>query len=283
MLSETVGKVIKELRKERKLTQEALGEAVGVSSQAVSKWESGSGGMPDIELIPAIADFFGITTDKLFGRDIVTFDNIEMIVAEYVASLDKDKIYKAWFNLFWTAQKAMLGMMPSNSMTIEQMNTDKNDEQGHYSLINDENKDGLSLLSLAENEQYAFLMRKPTDYSKLILPTEAYQELFAVLSDIDCLNALLFLYKRENSKFTEKLLMENLNITEDKAQEVVVLLIKYNFLNAEELELDDKMMTIYSFNARYSFIPFLFFTKEIIQRPAYFSATSGSANHLKIY
>lgn len=243
MLNENIGKVIRELRKERKMTQEALGEAVGVSSQAVSKWESGSGGMPDIELIPAIADFFGITTDKLFGRDVVTFDNIETIVAEYMAALDNENTYKAWFNLFWTAQKAMLGMMPSNSMTVDAMNKDKNDEHGHYSLVNDENKDGFSLLSLAENQQYAFLMRKPTDYSKLILPVEAYQELFAVLSDMDCLNAVLFLYRRENSKFTEKLLMENLNLTKEKAQKVTTLLIKYEFLTDEELELDDKKMT----------------------------------------
>jgi transcriptional regulator with XRE-family HTH domain len=280
MSNENVGSVIQALRKEKKITQEALAEAIGVSGQAVSKWENG--GMPDVYLIPAIADFFGVTTDKLFSRNIVNFDNIETIVAEYIASLDADKVYEAWFNLFWTSQKAALGMMPAHSMTLEQMNTEKYHEENHYSVINDEYRNGFSSLSLAENQQYAFLMRKPNDYSKLILPAEEYEKLFAALGDIDCLNVLLFLYKRENSKFTEQLLIDNLNIAQEKVQEITASLIKYEMLSAEELELDDKKMIIYSFKARYSFIPFLFFAREIIETPYKFSATSGWANGLRI-
>lgn len=42
------------LRRERGLTQEQLGQLVGVSAQAVSKWEKG--GAPDVELLPTLAD-----------------------------------------------------------------------------------------------------------------------------------------------------------------------------------------------------------------------------------
>jgi transcriptional regulator with XRE-family HTH domain len=280
MSSENIGSVIHALRKEKKITQEALAEAVGVSAQAVSRWECG--GMPDIYLIPVIADFFGVTIDKLFSRDIINYDNIETIVAEYIASLDADKVYKAWFDLFWTTQKAIMGTMPKHSLALERMSEDKDQETDHYSVINDEHRDGFSTLLLSENQQYGFLMRKPKDYSKLILPVEEYQRLFAVLGDIDCLNVLFFLYKRENSRFTEKLLIDNLNITKEKAQEIIDSLIKYKWLHAEELELDEHKMTIYSFSARHSFIPLLLFAREIIQIPTNFSATSGLDNGLRI-
>ena len=58
---------LKELRKQKGIKQEDIAEAVGVSPQAVSKWESG--GMPDAALLPRIADNLGVTIDALFGRE----------------------------------------------------------------------------------------------------------------------------------------------------------------------------------------------------------------------
>ena len=55
-----LGVKIKELRKRDNITQEQLAEALGVTNQAVSKWES-ENGYPDIEYISPIAQFFNIS------------------------------------------------------------------------------------------------------------------------------------------------------------------------------------------------------------------------------
>ena len=55
---------ISELRKARGITQEKLGELLGVTSQAVSRWEKGDS-MPDIMLIPKLCEIFGISSDYL--------------------------------------------------------------------------------------------------------------------------------------------------------------------------------------------------------------------------
>ena len=59
---------MKRLRKERGLTQEALAGVLGVSFQAVSKWERGES-YPDVELLPVIASFFETTVDALLKAD----------------------------------------------------------------------------------------------------------------------------------------------------------------------------------------------------------------------
>ena len=61
-----VGSKIKELRRRDGRTQEALAEALGVTNQAVSRWEAG-GSYPDMELVPAIANYFHVSIDELFG------------------------------------------------------------------------------------------------------------------------------------------------------------------------------------------------------------------------
>ncbi len=63
-----IGNKIKELRKMRGITQEQLANSIGVSFQAVSKWENNIA-LPDITLAPVIASYFGVSMDVLFDYD----------------------------------------------------------------------------------------------------------------------------------------------------------------------------------------------------------------------
>ena len=64
----TLGEKIKELRKRDGRKQEDLANALGITNQAVSRWEN-DGSYPDMEMIPAIANYFGVTIDELFGYE----------------------------------------------------------------------------------------------------------------------------------------------------------------------------------------------------------------------
>ena len=84
---------IRELRKQAKLSQEMMAEKIGVSRQAITKWETELG-VPDIENLVAIADLFKLSLDELMGRDIehetLAKDYLYESVTEYDIDGKKD-------------------------------------------------------------------------------------------------------------------------------------------------------------------------------------------------
>ena len=64
-----IGQKILELRKRKNIKQEELAAELGITAAAVSKWENGYT-LPDILMLCALADYFGVTTDTLLGRDV---------------------------------------------------------------------------------------------------------------------------------------------------------------------------------------------------------------------
>lgn len=76
------GDRIFELRREKGLTQDALAELLGVTAQAVSKWERGES-MPETAMLPKLAEIFDVTIDSLFGNE-------KKPLAEYVPEKERD-------------------------------------------------------------------------------------------------------------------------------------------------------------------------------------------------
>lgn len=99
----TIGKRIALLRKEKGLKQEELAEMLGVSGQAVSKWENDQT-CPDISLLPQLASILGVTVDELLSgkREMAPSVQIlpedqrkdikEMMLRIIVDSADGDKV-----------------------------------------------------------------------------------------------------------------------------------------------------------------------------------------------
>ncbi len=86
-----LGEKIKHLRKQKNISQEVFAGYLGVSFQAVSKWENGNT-MPDVTMIPAIASFFGVSTDELFDFNLYEIEkNVDDIVTEHGKYYDTDK------------------------------------------------------------------------------------------------------------------------------------------------------------------------------------------------
>lgn len=89
-----LGEKIKELRKKKDISQEVLAQYLGVTFQAVSKWENGTT-MPDVGMIPAIASFFDVTTDELFNYDLMKTEEKVMEICSEAAKIRNTDPIKA--------------------------------------------------------------------------------------------------------------------------------------------------------------------------------------------
>ena len=74
-----IGENILKMRKEKGITQEQLADVLCISAGAISKWETGASA-PDIAMLPKIADFFGVSIDKLFDFKLTESDTPENIL-----------------------------------------------------------------------------------------------------------------------------------------------------------------------------------------------------------
>jgi len=78
-----IGTNIYTLRKEKKITQAQLAEKLGVSEQAVSKWENNQCA-PDVSLFPIIANYFGVSIDRLFGYHMNSYEEEVKAIMESI-------------------------------------------------------------------------------------------------------------------------------------------------------------------------------------------------------
>ena len=94
-----LGIKIRELRRRDGRTQENLAEALGVTAQAISRWESGTA-YPDMEMIPAIANYIHISIDELFGYHDDREEKIKNILenASKIITKQGNSIYRGYLS-----------------------------------------------------------------------------------------------------------------------------------------------------------------------------------------
>ena len=109
---ETVfSKQLQMLRKQSDITQEQLAAKLGVTAQAVSKWENGS--YPDGDLLPKIADIFDVSIDNLYGRGEKRCLFEQQVVNHMRAIADSSHDSSAewlenYLNIIWAMQLTMI-------------------------------------------------------------------------------------------------------------------------------------------------------------------------------
>ena len=109
----TIGQTIRELRRRDGRTQEMLADALGVTSQVISRWEA-NGGYPDMEMIPAIANYFGVSIDELFGYENDRELKIDAVIAKVDACGLPARNDGPWFDECIAALREGLAEFPAN-------------------------------------------------------------------------------------------------------------------------------------------------------------------------
>ncbi len=125
------GENLKKLRKSKDLTQEAFADFLGMSFQAISKWERGES-YPDITMLPTIASFFGVTVDSLLGtNEIENEKKRSEYIEEYLCLCNEGKFDDA-VKLIKKAAQEFPGNYDILSKYLSALTNNHSHEDGDY-------------------------------------------------------------------------------------------------------------------------------------------------------
>jgi len=197
------------LRKEAKVTQEQLASHLGVSAQAVSKWENGS--YPEGDLLPRIADYFNVSIDYLYGRE-TSRATIEQRIVNYLSQIMRDARDKGDFRKGWETYKEVLeqclwalqlSAWPESKHYYERPVSDP--ETQTASSI--QHPFGASYYSLTKGREFYIFLPQPEDdkgFERWFRDTGKTRELFRFLSERENLSVVCFLYSLKPGEFATR-------------------------------------------------------------------------------
>ena len=167
---EKIGQQIKKYRIKLGYTQEQLGQMIGVTTQAVSKWERG--GLPDTDILPCIAQSLGVSIDALFGND----DENELLnLARKINRMPDQEAYRYAFEICWAIE---IGLMRDFSLIEKFINffseglRQSEGQDNYFSKILMDG--GISTARISPDFRHFFLMTEPGDsiLNKLYRPLQ---------------------------------------------------------------------------------------------------------------
>lgn len=266
-----VGEQIQKFRKEMGLTQRELGEALGVSSSAVSQWESG--GTPDVALLPAIADRLHVTIDALFGREGGEVQDMEQTACRWIRSLPEeqrlDKICRLSFAMI------KFGFFPSKEppeigyMKLCEMITSKGEPIILPSVSSTDH--GIVSGVFADDMSFAAFFPEPEKgYMAYFSSNEEYRELFRVLAQPDMLEVIMSLAGEHSKCYTPGAVAKWAGISEERAKEMLDALTKLNLTGSLDLEGDEGEISAYHLRNPFHLVPFFYFARLLLSTDAYY-------------
>ena len=266
-----IGNKIRELRISNNITQAELGDAVGVSMQAVSKWERG--GTPDIDILISIARYFGVTMDELLGLVPDSSGQLsDVLFSTLLHSSAQNKMEEAT-DYCWSIFKGMSGLPSVQDYPYS--NTTAADIENSRCRVS--NNEGISYFLASRDAQMFALAPEPEEGFGAMLGNEGdYVELFSFLSDPDVFQLLLFICTRPQLLFSKRLAIHATNIPEAKVKKVFQEFEKRGWLVKESADLDRSTITLYRTACKEHVIFFLLFAREMIINPKFWYLTCAS-------
>lgn len=267
MDSNLIGEQITRYRKALNMTQEELGKAVGVSTQAVSRWENG--GAPDVALLPAIADKLGVTIDALFGREGGERVDIHDVVARWLASVPQKDRFDQLCRLNWTAFKSMtagFGTFPEIGYLESCEQNVRESGIRHLSTSQAWLEGGFMLDVHAEDMSFATVWPRPEKgYDAYFAPRDLYRKMFAVLSRPGCLELLEYLHSQKFRMYVPENLAKVLKLPLEEIRTILDELCELRIIRKEELQLEEKISSAYYQYNGVELVPFLYMTRCMMQ------------------
>ena len=263
-----IGGQIAKFRRTLSMTQEELGRAVGVSTQAVSRWECG--GAPDVALLPAIADTLHVTVDALFGREGGAPVDMWETVRLWINTMPEESRMSGLVRLLWESAKQLrvnrLKLSKISYLEKCEMPVEREGEEPLLMRVKLALEQGLMVGVCAEDLAYMSVFPEPAaGYDAFFSGNEAYRLLFSALARPGSLEALLHLYSEKERFYTAEAVAKRIGFPPQEVEEILALLESAHLLAKLELELETGMVNAYKINDTGELVPFLYAARSLMQ------------------
>ena len=248
----TFGEVVRAERIKKGLTQEKLGELLGVSSQAVSKWETTTC-YPDAELLVPLANALDISLDALFRNGQVTERDAALMVFSLMQK-EKEregKTFELILRLCWGTIGATFGIFEPTPAV-----------DGMSSVVSD---DGFTEASCEQYAPFFSVFPEPENgWGEAVGDGEELRSVFSALGDKSVMKALLFLLTKESQYlFEPALLTKELGIDAGELDAVMSGLRTLGMVSGTPVVINGETRKLYYYHQNEKVIPLLLFAKFV--------------------
>ncbi len=266
---------LKHFRLERRMTQEQLAHMLGVSAQAVSKWET-SETYPDGALLVPIARALGVSLDTLFDNDTCSISDISMRIRSLMQCTSADKRMITAREIAWQTVRALFNcyMKIDGGYAKEEKTT----KSSHIV-----NNSGFTYASNGRVPFVSFFPENGENFSKVIGTGEEMRKIFAALSSRETMRAVLFIHKKDPKYvFEAEVLAESCKIKPEDIGRVLDDLLSLGIISRHDIEIDGIGKTLYYAQPSEIIIALLIFAHEINYKDGYcLSAHARNKPYLK--
>lgn len=259
-----IGKQIKKYRIEKDITQERLGDLVGVTTQAVSRWERG--GTPDADILPRLSEVLDVSIDALFGREQ---QSLAHVISRRISRMDRGEAYHYAFEICWAIEVGLLRESPdiddimSRFLERSVMNIDKTRDY-FAKIIYD---CGMANARMSSDFYHFFLMIDPEDGLRNHLSdVETLRRVFTLFADKKLLRIIFFIYSHADMPIATSLISKNTGLSENEVDRCMAILCDNNLTTHCVVATANGEINSYTFRKESFAIPLLCFADEIAKQ-----------------
>jgi len=255
---------IKRLRIERNMTQEQLGERLGVSAQAVSKWER-SETYPDGALLVPLANELSISLDTLFDNEAVSMEDVSGKIISLLGKTESKERFTLVRDIGWQIER---GLFNCRMQTEKKYDPCEIKKQKNSSYILDDT--GFTVVSNGKEPFFSVFPEPEDGYGHFLENIDVLRDIFAALSHADTVKALTYLYRKpENYVFEDAVLQKDCDISAESMPDVLDDLLTLKIVCMQKLTVNESERTLFYSKPSHKLLALLILAGEICYTGAY--------------
>lgn len=260
----TLSQNIKHFRTEKNLTQEQLGAILGISGQAVSKWET-SETYPDGAMLVPLAQALDVSLDRLFGNEKYTMEDLSRRIKLLLASTPaKDRLHLVR-DIGWQAEKGLF-----NSISPRELTYSPDELSGKKASSYHLSDYGFTHVSNGLTPFFAVFPEYGDNLSQAIGDGEEVRKIFEAIAIPEVMKAILWIHQREEDYvFEPALLGKNCGLEGDVLTSVLKRLRQLRLVSRLDVELNGELRVLYTTHPSHKIMGLFIMAKEINYQNGY--------------